>query len=87
MIFNVEILILNLKISTLNIRDTLYIRTRKGKTQQTIPKVDPGTEEKTWCVNCNNTIKALHFVQYDALWSIEHQYCFSVPHITSYRTQ
>ena len=57
---------------------------RKKKT--TIPRVGPGTQEKTWCVKCNNTIKALHFVQYDALWSTEKQYWVSVP-ITSHRTQ
>ena len=29
--------------------------------------VDPGTQEKTWCAKCNKTIRALHFVHYDAL--------------------
>ena len=46
----------------------------RKKKKQTIPRVDPGTQEKTWCVKCNKTTKALHFVQYDALWSIENQY-------------
>jgi hypothetical protein len=32
-------------------------------------KIDPGTQNKTWCVKCNKTITALHFVQYDVLWS------------------
>jgi hypothetical protein len=57
------------------------------KKQQTIPNNDQGTQKKTWNVKCNKTIAALHFVQYD----VEHyslcQYCFSVLHNTSYRTQ
>ena len=28
----------------------------------------------TWLVKCNKTITALHFVQYDVLWSTEKQY-------------
>jgi hypothetical protein len=34
-------------------------------------KIDPGTQNKTWCVKCNKTITALHFVQYDVLWNLE----------------
>jgi hypothetical protein len=33
-----------------------------------------GRQEKTWYVKCNKTITALHFVQYDVLWSAEKQY-------------
>lgn len=52
--------------------DTLYIRTRK---EQKPCRVDPGKQEKTWCVKCNKTIKALHFVQYDsALVNIAFQF-------------
>ena len=35
-------------------------------------KINHGTK-KTY-VKCNKTITALHFVQYDALWSTEKQY-------------
>ena len=45
---------------------------RQKNNKQSI--VDPGTQEKTWCVKCNKTIKALNVVQYDALWSTENQY-------------
>ena len=44
------------------------------KKTQTIPNNDPGTQKKTWNVKCNKTITALHFVQYDVLWSTEKQY-------------
>jgi hypothetical protein len=37
-------------------------------------KIDPGTQNKTWCVKCNKTITALHFVQYNVLWNTEKQY-------------
>ena len=37
-------------------------------------KIDPGTHKKTGNVKCNKTITALHFVQYDMLWSTEKQY-------------
>ena len=36
-------------------------------------KIDPGTQKKTWNIKCNKTITALHFVQYDVLWSTEKQ--------------
>ena len=52
-----------LKISTLDIRDTLCIRTRK---ERQISRVDPGTQEKMWCVKYNKTIKTLHIVQCDS---------------------
>ena len=39
--------------------------------QQTIPK---NLSRYTWFVKCNKTITALHFVQYDVLWSTEKQY-------------
>jgi hypothetical protein len=56
-------------------------------------KIDPGTQKKTGNVKRNKTITALHFVQYDVLWSTFGlgQYCFSVLlsvlHNTSYCTQ
>jgi hypothetical protein len=34
-------------------------------------KIDTGTHKKTVYVKCNKTITALHFVQYDVLWSTE----------------
>jgi hypothetical protein len=37
-------------------------------------KIDPGTQKKPGNVKCNKTITALHFVQYDVLWSTERQY-------------
>jgi len=37
-------------------------------------KFDPGTQKKTLYVKCNKTITALHFVQYDVLWSTDKQY-------------
>ena len=52
----------------------MYENKERKKKQQTIHGVDPGTQRKTWCVECNKTIKALHFVQCAALWSIENQY-------------
>jgi hypothetical protein len=39
--------------------------------QQTIPKNRSRYTKKTWCVKCNKTITALHFVQYHVLWSTE----------------
>jgi len=39
------------------------------KKQQTIPKNRSRYAKKCWCVKCNKTITALHFVQYDVLWS------------------
>ena len=36
-------------------------------------KIDPG-KHKYWNVKYNKTITALHFVQYDVLWSTENQY-------------
>jgi hypothetical protein len=78
--FNVNILILDLEI-------TMYQKKERKQKKKTIIRVGPGTQEKTWCVKCNKTIKTLHFVQYDALWSTEKQYCVSVPHNTLYRTQ
>ena len=58
------------------------------KKKKTIPKkIDPGINKKC-CVKYNKTITSLHFVQYDILWSTGlGQYCFSVLHNTSYRTQ
>jgi hypothetical protein len=50
----------------------MFLNLKKTK-QQTIPKNDPGTQ-KTGNVKCNKTITALHFVQYDVLWSTEKQY-------------
>ena len=44
------------------------------KKQQTIPKNWSRYTKKTWNVKCNKTIAALHFVQYDVLWSNEKQY-------------
>jgi hypothetical protein len=43
------------------------------KNQQTIPKNRPRYTKKTVYVKCNKTITALHFVQYDVLWSTEKQ--------------
>jgi hypothetical protein len=34
----------------------------------------PGTQKKIGNVKCNKTITALHFVQYDVLWSTEKHY-------------
>ena len=45
-----------------------------GKNNKQFLKIDPGTQKKTWNVKCNKTIAALHFVQYDVLWSTEKQY-------------
>jgi hypothetical protein len=50
----------------------MFLNLKKTK-QQTIPKNDPGTQ-KNGNVKCNKTITALHFVQYDVLWSTENQY-------------
>jgi len=36
-------------------------------------KIDP-VKQQIWYVKCNKTITALHFVQYDVLWSTEKQY-------------
>jgi hypothetical protein len=44
------------------------------KKQQTIPKNLTRYTKKTGNVKCNKTITALHFVQYDVLWSTEKQY-------------
>ena len=71
------------------------------KKQQTIPKNRSRYTQKTGNVKCNKTIIALHFVQYDVLWSTEKQYwprpsalvngldqyCFSVLHSKSHCTQ
>ena len=65
----------------------MYQKKERKKKKKTIPRIGPGTQEKMRCVKCNKTIKAIHFVQYDALWSTEKQYCISVPHNTSHRTQ
>ena len=45
----------------------------KKKTKQSL-KIYPGAQKKTGNVKCNKTITALHFVQYDVLWSTEKQY-------------
>jgi hypothetical protein len=37
-------------------------------------KMYPGTQKKIGNVKCNKTITALHFVQYDVLWSTEKHY-------------
>ena len=68
----------------------------KNNNKQSL-KIDPGAQKKTWNVKCNKTITALHFVQYDVLWSTERailtaafglgQYYFPVLHNTSYRNQ
>jgi hypothetical protein len=44
------------------------------KQQQKIPKNRSRYTKKTVYVKCNKTITALHFVQYDVLWSTEKQY-------------
>ena len=46
----------------------------KNKTNKQSLKNDPGTQKKTGNGKCNKTITALHFVQYDVLWSTEKQY-------------
>ena len=43
------------------------------KTPKQSLKIDPG-KHKYWNVKYNKTITALHFVQYDVLWSTENQY-------------
>jgi hypothetical protein len=45
----------------------------KDKSNKQSLKIDPGTQKKTGNVKCNQTIIALHFVQYDVLWSTS--YC------------
>jgi hypothetical protein len=64
--------------------NTLYVRfvyihnrnslqkVKKKKKKQSL-KIDP-VHKKTGNVKCNKTITALHFVQYDVLWSTEKQY-------------
>ena len=42
----------------------------KNNNKQSL-KIDAGTPKKTWYVKCNKTFTALHFVQYDVLWSTE----------------
>ena len=51
----------------------VHLNLKKIK-QQTIPKNRSRYTKNTWCVKCNKTITALHFVQYDVLWSTEKQY-------------
>ena len=52
-----------------------------NKERKQISRVDPDTQEKTRCVKCNKTNKALHFVQYDsALVNIAFQ-CHITHHI------
>jgi hypothetical protein len=45
----------------------------KNNNKQSL-KIDSCTQKKTWYVKCNKTITALHFVQYNVLWSTEKQY-------------
>jgi phosphotransferase system HPr-like phosphotransfer protein len=44
----------------------------KNNNKQSL-KIDSCTQKKTWYVKCNKTITALHFVQYNVLWSTEKQ--------------
>jgi hypothetical protein len=44
------------------------------KKQQKTHKNQSRYTQKTWYVKCNKTITALHFVEYDVLWSTEKQY-------------
>jgi hypothetical protein len=45
-----------------------------NKTNKQSQNIYPGTQKKIGNVKCNETITALHFVQYDVLWSTEKQY-------------
>ena len=63
----------------------------KKHKQQTVPKNRSRHTKKAWFVKCNKTITALHFVKHwKAILTATFnpgQYCFSVLHSTSYRTQ
>ena len=50
----------------------VFLNLKKKKKKQSL-KIDP-VHKKTGNVKCNKTITALHFVQYDVLWSTEKQY-------------
>jgi len=51
----------------------VLLNLEKKKNKQSL-KIDPGTQKKPWNVKNNKTITALHFVQYDVIWSTEKQY-------------
>ena len=51
----------------------VFLNLRKKQNKQSL-RIDPGTHKKTGNVICNKTITALHFAQYDVLWSSEKQY-------------
>ena len=67
------------------ILNDMFLNLNKNNKQSL--KMYPGTQQRIRNVKYNKTITALHFVQYDVLWSSENQYCFSVLHSTSYCTQ
>jgi len=56
------------------INGSAYVLLNLKKSDKQSLKIDPGTQKKPGNVKCNKTIIALHFVQYDVLWSTEKQY-------------
>jgi hypothetical protein len=58
-----------------------YNEFEKNNNKQSL-KIDSCTQKKTWYVKCNKTITALHFVQYNVLWSTEKQYWLLDPLIS-----
>ena len=49
-----------------------FLKLNKNNKQSV--KMYPSTQKRIGNVKCNTTITALHFVQYDVLWSSEKQY-------------
>ena len=48
----------------------VFLNLKKTNNKQSLRKF-PGAQNKPGNVKCNKTITALHFVQYDVLWSTE----------------